>query len=81
MAEGEKEKPRGSLMPVLLVFASGLAIIVGLIVFTGPAGLNLVLAVGGVLAFAGLHYILWGWWLSNWIRRQERAEGDQTADD
>lgn len=81
MTEGEKEKPRGSLLPVLVVFGSGLAVIVVLIGFTGPAGLYIVLAVGGVLAFAGLHYILWGWWLSNWILRHEQAEDEKSADD
>ena len=81
MADGEKQEPGGSLIPVLVVFGSGLTIIVGLIAFTGPAGLNIVLAVGGVLAFAGLHYILWGWWLSGWIRRKEQAEDEKSADD
>lgn len=80
MADCEKQKPGGSLMPVLVVFGSGLMIIVGLIAFTGPAGLNIVLAIGGVLAFAGLHYILWGWWLSGWIRRREQAD-EKSADD
>jgi hypothetical protein len=81
MARGEKEKTGGSLLPVLVVFGSGLAIIVVLIVFTGPAGLNLILAVGGVLAFAGLHYILWGWWLSDWIRRRDAADHREENED
>jgi hypothetical protein len=76
MAEGGKEKPGCSLIPVLVVFGTGLAIVVLLIVFTGPPGIYIVLAVSGVLAFAGLHYILWGWWLSDWIRRQEKDDAD-----
>jgi hypothetical protein len=79
MARGEPETSGGSLMPVLVVFGAGLAIMVGLVVFMGPAGLNIILAVGGVLTFAGLHYILWGWWLSDWIRRREAA--DEKLDD
>ena len=74
MAQGEPQKPGCSLIPVLVVFGSGLGILVALVIFAGPAGFNIALAVGSVLAFAGLHYILWGWWLSDWIRRREESE-------
>jgi hypothetical protein len=67
-------RDRGSLMPVAIVLGSGLALIVGLVALTGLAGLYVVLALGGVLSFAALHYVLWGWWLTGKIQRERDAE-------
>ena len=63
-------------MPVMIVLGFGAALVVGLIAATGLAGLYIVLALSGVLAFAGLHYALWGWWLSNKIRDESEQESD-----
>lgn len=68
---------KGSLLPVVVVLGFGIGLIVLLIGFTGLAGLYIVLALAGVLSFAGLHYVLWGWWLTNKIRADEEAEGRQ----
>ena len=79
-AGGGARRSQGSLLPVLMVLGFALAVIVGLIAATGLAGVYVVLALAGVLAFAGLHYVLWGWWLSNRIRQQQEAEGPDTDD-
>jgi hypothetical protein len=42
--------------------------------------LYIVLALAGVLGFAGMHYVLWGWWLSNKIRREQEAEDSDASD-
>ena len=69
--------PRGSLVPVFVVLAFVLVVVVGLVGLTGVAGLYILLAVAGVLGFAAMHYVLWGWWLGNKIRQQhESDEGD-----
>jgi hypothetical protein len=59
---------RDSLVPVLLVLAVGGALLVAVLAITGPAGLFIVLAISGVLMFAALHYLLWGWWLAKRLR-------------
>ena len=36
--------------------------------------LGVVLVVGGIALFAVMHYVVWGWWLGGYLRRQ--AERD-----
>ena len=80
--EGDFQRPggaprsSGSLFPVLIVFGFALMVTVGLIGLTGLAGLYIVLAFASVLAFAGLHYLLWGWWLMNKIRSQQSNDDE-----
>ena len=58
----------------LFLAAASLAIVVAtVLVWAGP----LAIAVG-VFAFAGLHYMVWGWWLSKAIR--DEAEADQSIE-
>lgn len=54
-----------------LFLAAALLIVVvaTALVWIGP----LAIAVG-VFAFAGLHYLIWGWWLSKAIRDEVDAE-------
>lgn len=67
-------RPKGSLFPVLVVLGFGLAMTIGLVALTGAAGLFVVFALAGILGFAALHYLLWGWWLAQKIREDEQAE-------
>ncbi len=78
--EGETQKPRGSLLPVLMVLTGAVAVVMTLIVFTGRAGLLMVLAVGALLSLPVLHYLTWGWWLSKIIRREQEAEDARQED-
>ena len=73
----ESQKRKNSLTPVLLVFAALVAICSAIWLLTmGFFGfvLAVLLATSG---FIGLHYAVWGWWLSDIIRREE-AETDET---
>lgn len=71
---GGPRRSQDSWLPVMIVLGFALALVVGLIAATGLAGVYIVLALSGVLAFAGLHYLLWGWWLANKIRAREETE-------
>ena len=57
-----------------MVLVAAFGMVMGLIVFTGKAGLLMVLAVGALLSLPVLHYLTWGWWLSKIIRREQEAE-------
>jgi len=70
----ERARSRGSLLPVLVVLAFGVTLVVGLIALTGLAGIYIILAVSCVLGFAAMHYVLWGWWLTDKLRRQDESE-------
>jgi hypothetical protein len=68
-------RPGGSLLPVLMV--TGCLAMLGVIVAScaGTAGLLTLLAVGGMVGFVVLHYVLWGAWLAKRIRQSERDAG------
>jgi hypothetical protein len=67
-------RPAGSLLPILIVAGCVLAMGVVVVSCAGAAGVFAILAVGGVLGFVALHYVLWGAWLANRIRQAEDAE-------
>ncbi|MGD9724188.1 MAG: hypothetical protein AB7O59_23130 [Pirellulales bacterium] len=69
-------RPRGSWLPVMVVLGFIMLVVVGLIGLTGLAGIYIVVALTGVLGFAAMHYLLWGWWLTNKLRAQQEAEDD-----
>ncbi len=58
---------------VCLLFFLGL-----LTVATGGWFLILMAALGGILLFAGLHYLLWGWMMPK--KGDEAAEADEVFD-
>jgi hypothetical protein len=72
-------RPVGSLLPILIVAGCVLALCVVVVSCAGPAGVFAILAVGGVLGFVALHYLLWGAWLARRIREAENAE-EKTGD-
>jgi hypothetical protein len=74
----EQPKPRSSLLPVVLTIGVTLLICTALFFLTsGFFGLVIVMG-GAIFAFAAVHYVLWGWWLSKMIRDEVDAE-DQAA--
>jgi hypothetical protein len=77
----ETKPPHDSLLPILIVLALGVALMIGVIAITGPAGLFVVLAIGGVIGFAALHYVLWGWWLTRRLRDSDDKGRDVKSDD
>ena len=65
---------RRSLVPILLAILFFSIVSLVLIFLTlGSFGLIL-LAAGGLFLVAGLHYLVWGWWLGNVIREEESDE-------
>ncbi len=71
----------GSLLPVMLVLVLILILIVGVVAFTGLAGLLMVAVIASVPAFMMLHYLLWGYWLGKNIRDAEESQEDEEDDD
>ena len=71
-------KPPQSWLSLLLAAGVGMMILVALVMLTGGY-LGLVIVVGGgVFALAAFHYLVWGWWLSDKLYREE-AEAESRA--
>ncbi len=72
------EKQRGC-MSILLASLSGiilLSLFMLLAMPFGKVGLVVVGIIGGVFLIAFLHYVTWGWWLGQLIRREEENSQD-----
>jgi drug/metabolite transporter superfamily protein YnfA len=68
---------RGSLVPILLaILFFSLVSLVLIFLTLGSFGLIL-LAAGGLFLVAGLHYLVWGWWLGRVIREEESDEENE----
>jgi hypothetical protein len=60
-----------SWLSLLLAAGVGMMILFALVMLTGGY-LGLVIVVGGgVFALAAFHYLVWGWWLSDKLYREE----------
>jgi len=71
--ERDDPKPKAGWLPLLLAAGVGIMILTALVMLTGGF-LGLVIVVGGgVFALAGFHYLVWGWWLSDKLYREEAA--------
>ncbi len=64
-AAPQRPKPFLSLM-LLVLFGvpAAVVLLLALVGYMGP-----VIVVAGIFGFAAFHYLVWGWWLSNSIRR------------
>jgi hypothetical protein len=49
---------------VLFGVPAAVVLLLALVGYMGP-----VIVVAGIFGFAAFHYLVWGWWLSNSIRR------------
>ena len=58
------------------MLALGLAVLVFAVLFvlTSGAIFPAAVAAGVIFGVAALHYVVWGWWLSGFIRRQVDEE-------
>lgn len=45
-----------------------------------PAVLGIVLVVGGIGWFALMHYVVWGWWLGGYLRRQAACDAEEVGE-
>lgn len=70
----QKEADQRTLMAlVMLVFCSlSLLLLVGLVI---PGLLAVVLVLGGMILFGATHYVVWGWWLPQYLKRRNGNEG------
>lgn len=65
-------RSRGSLLPVIVVAGFCLTLVLGLVSVAGLAGLYIVAVLLALIGFVVGHYLLWGWWLTNKLREDER---------
>jgi hypothetical protein len=80
LPEREGPKPPASWLTLLLAAGVGLMILMALVMLTGGY-LGLVVVVGGgVFAMAAFHYLVWGWWLSDKLYREEAEAQRQSAE-
>lgn len=73
---GPPPKSSGSFLPVILVLVPLAILILGILAFTGKAGLLMFAVIASVPAFMILHYLLWGYWLRKSLRDGERQSED-----
>ncbi len=74
-----QRRPTGSLLPVIVVAGCVVALGVVVVSCAGAAGIFALVAIGGVIGFVALHYLLWGAWLGNKLRQSREA--DREADE
>jgi len=73
--------PQGSsVLSIIFMGSLALFVLVGLvlltIVFNGA-----IFVLAGIFLFAAFHYLIWGWWLSKMIRREdEPGRHDESGD-
>jgi hypothetical protein len=67
----EGQRRRSSLGPVLLVVVPLAILILGVVAFTGRAGLLMLAVIASVPAFLMFHYLLWGHWLRKSLNRPD----------
>ena len=68
---------RGSLLPIALVAALGLACLVTLSIMSGGFFALVVAVAMAIFTMIAFHYLLWGWWLGEAIRRKQAEEEAQ----
>jgi len=73
-------KSKSSLWPVVMVLVPLVLMIVGIVAFTGRAGLLMLAVVACVPAIMMLHYVLWGYWLNKTIRPDERRDPEERGE-
>ena len=54
--------------------------LLGVMALVLPQLLGVVLVVGGFGGFAVMHYVLWGWWLGSYLRRQAERDAEQDGE-
>jgi CHASE2 domain-containing sensor protein len=62
------EADQRTLLALSLVMFAAL-LLLGLTALVVPALLGIVLVVGGMILFGSAHYVVWGWWLPRFLKR------------
>ena len=82
MNDDEKSKSEAdtrTLMALLMIVVVA-SLLMAFIAMILPAVLGIVLVVGGIGWFAVMHYVVWGWWLSGYLKRQAERDAEQDGD-
>jgi hypothetical protein len=82
MNDEEKSKSEADTrtLSALLMVVVVATLMMALIAMILPGVLGVVVVVGGIGWFAVMHYVVWGWWLGGYLRRQAvRAAEDRAA--
>jgi hypothetical protein len=77
MAPNAQEKPRGSVWSIVLAGVVGMTFFIGAIFLFSAFGmvvLGIGVVVGGICVVAFFHYLVWGYWLGDSIRREVEEE-------
>jgi len=81
MQQPEAKRPRSPFWSLLtMAFIAMVVLTAGLVVSVASGTIGGVIVITAVFAFAALHYVVWGWWLSTRLRRNEekrREDHDQ----
>ncbi len=72
--------PKQGWLTILLAAGVGAMILLALVMLSGGFLALVIFVGGGVFAMAAFHYLVWGWWLSDKLYR-EQAEAEQRAAD
>jgi hypothetical protein len=62
----------------LLVAVVGVSALAVILLVCTAGNVAALLIAGGVFAFGAVHYLIWGWWLGGFIRRQEQDRGKRS---
>jgi hypothetical protein len=68
-----KRSPFWSLLA--MAFIAIVVLAAGLVLSVVSGTIGGVIAITAVFAFAALHYVVWGWWLSTRMHREEEKRG------
>jgi hypothetical protein len=74
MEKPEAESPRSSFLSIVMAGFLAVAIFVGLFFLTLGAAAPIVAIGAVVFAVVAFHYLVWGWWLSGFIREEVEEE-------
>ena len=61
-------------LAMLVFVALGLLALAALVM---PHLLGVILVLGGLLVFGTGHYLVWGWWLPQYLARRDQDQTDQ----
>ena len=76
MSDDERSKTEAdqrTLLALMLVAFSSL-LLLGLMALVIPALLGIVLVVSGMILFGTAHYVIWGWWLPRYLKRDRDVD-------
>lgn len=71
--QSRNEADQRTLIALVLVMFCAL-LLLALMALVLPHLLGVVIVVGGMLLFGAGHYVVWGWWLPQFLKRQDESD-------